>query len=133
MGQEGTNILEKGPTDSNQVLVNSLLEMVREFHKTFFHPVGMIQWNTDYGIPGGLSKQRTMLRAALIQEELNELREGCLNHDWERVLDGIGDLEYVLLGTVAELGISVDTLLETNMIEGFLSLDLRAIPMEVRQ
>ena len=107
--------------------------MVRESHKTFLHPIGMIQWNSEYGIPGGLSKQRTMLRAILIQEELNELRGGCLSHDWERVLDGIGNLEYVLLGTVVELGISVDTLLETNMIEGFLSLDLRAIPMEVRQ
>ena len=44
----------------------------------------------------------------------------------------MGDLEYVILGTVVEPGVSVDVLFNPDMIEGPLTLDLRSIPKEVR-
>ena len=42
-------------------------------------------------------------------------------------------MEYIVLGTVVDLGISVDVLLNPDMIGGTLTLDLRSIPKEVRQ
>ena len=110
-----------------------MIDSVKEFHLTFAHPVGMIRWNKEENANGGLTKHRIMLRANLIQEELEELRTGCLSHNWEMVIVGIGDLEDVILGTVVELGITVDTLLDIHMVEGVLSLDLNAIPKEIRQ
>ena len=48
-------------------------------------------------------------------------------------MDGIGDLEYVILGSVVELGVPIDILFQLEMDEGNLTLDLRSIPREIRQ
>ena len=93
----------------------------------------MIRWDQMEGPPGGLTKTRTQLRAKLIKREAEELRNGCWNGDWEEIMDGIGDLEYVIIGAMVELGVSVDVLLNPDMIEGAVTLDLRSIPKEVRQ
>ena len=110
-----------------------MIDKVKEFHKTFGHPMGAIRWDQGEGPPGGLNKARILLRTRLIKEEFEELRSGCLNGDWEEIMDGIGDLEYVVLGSIVELGASIDVLLHSKMIEDALTLDLRSIPREVRQ
>ena len=56
-----------------------------------------------------------------------------MNHAWEEVFDGIGDLGCAILGTMVELGISVDTVLNPTMTEGMMTLDLRVLPREFRQ
>ena len=109
-----------------------MIGKVKEFHKTFGHPMGAIIWGQGEGPPGGLSKYRISLRTRLIREEFQELSDGCLNGDWEEIVDGIGDLEYVILGSVVELGGPIDILLQPKMIEGTPTLDLRLIPREIR-
>ena len=69
----------------------------------------------------------------LMKEELDELRNGCLNQDWEAIIDGIGHFEYVSLGIAVELGITVDPPLNPEIIEETMTLDLRAIPKTIRQ
>ena len=73
------------------------------------------------------------MRTKLIEEDLEELRNGRWNGNGEETMDVIGDLGYVILGTVVELGVSIDVLLNPDVIEGTLTLDLRSIPKEVRQ
>ena len=72
------------------------------------------------------------MRTKLIREELEDLRNGCWNRNWQEIINGIGYLGYVILGTVAEFGVSVDVLLHPDMVGGTLTLDLRSIPKEVR-
>ena len=125
--------MDKGFTESNRRIRTEVFEKVKEFHKTYGHPIGMIRWDKEEGPPGGLTKERTQLRTKLIKEALEELRSGCKKQSSGKVLDGIGHLGYVVLGTVVELGITVDVLLGTDMIEGAPTLGLRSIPKEVRQ
>jgi hypothetical protein len=49
---------------------------------------------------------RVNLRIKLLQEELDELKEGINNNDLVEVFDALLDLEYILLGTVVEFGMA---------------------------
>ncbi len=73
------------------------LNQVAEFHKTFNAPV------LDHPtIPG---VERCNLRVALLQEELNELKEAIADQDLVEIADALCDLQYVLSGAVLEFGL----------------------------
>lgn len=74
------------------------LESVKQFHETFNHPV-----LSNPGIP---DKSRCELRINLMQEELNEIKEGIENNDIVEVADGLCDLMYVLVGSIHEFGLN---------------------------
>ena len=72
------------------------LNQVAEFHKTFKHPV--------LDTPQIPDAKRCELRVALLQEELNELKEAIENNDLIEVADALCDIQYVLSGAVLEFG-----------------------------
>ena len=73
------------------------LDQVAEFHEAFGVP------NLENAqIP---DKERVALRVKLIQEELDELKEGLADNDLTEVADALTDIQYVLLGTVLEFGL----------------------------
>jgi len=76
--------------------INSL-NQVADFHRTFNAPI--------LPTPQIPSKQRCELRVALLQEELNELKEAIENNDLIEIADALADLQYVLSGAVLEFGL----------------------------
>ena len=72
------------------------IERVQEFHKTFGAPV--------LEKPELPSQERCLLRVDLLQEEVRELKEAFLKRDLVAVADALADIEYILLGTVLEVG-----------------------------
>lgn len=73
------------------------LNQVAEFHKTFNAPV--------LDTPQIPSKERCELRIALLQEELNELKQAIEDNNIVEVADALCDLQYVLSGAVLEFGL----------------------------
>lgn len=73
------------------------LNQVAEFHKTFNAPI--------LDSPQIPSKERCELRIALLQEELNELKEAIADQNIVEVADALCDLQYVLSGAVLEFGL----------------------------
>ena len=74
--------------------------MVTTFHKTFGHPAP-----TE---PTPLSKKRGEFRVELIQEEINELRDAINEGDQVEICDGLGDIIYLAVGTMVEMGLVGD-------------------------
>jgi predicted HAD superfamily Cof-like phosphohydrolase len=74
-----------------------VLNQVAEFHQTFQHPI-----EEKPTIP---SKIRCELRIALIQEELDELKEAINKNDLLGIADALCDIQYVLSGAVLEFGL----------------------------
>ena len=74
------------------------LKQVEEFHKAFKVPV-----LTAPEIP---AMERCQLRIKLIQEELNELQQAIEDKDMIEVMDALTDIQYVVLGSVLEFGLS---------------------------
>ena len=73
------------------------LNQVADFHRTFQHP---IKKNPE--IP---TKIRCDLRVALIQEELDELKEAIKKNNLVEIADALCDIQYVLSGAVLEFGL----------------------------
>lgn len=73
------------------------LNQVADFHRTFQHPI-----KTQPELP---SKIRCDLRLALIQEELDELKEAIEKKDLVEIADALCDIQYVLSGAVLEFGL----------------------------
>ena len=73
------------------------LNQVAEFHTTFQHPI-----EQEPIIP---SQKRCDLRVALIQEELDELKEAINHKDIIEIADALCDIQYVLSGAVLEFGL----------------------------
>lgn len=73
------------------------LNQVAEFHKTFNAPI-----LNEPAIPNA---DRCNLRIALLQEELNELKEAIAADDLVEIADALCDLQYVLSGAVLEFGL----------------------------
>jgi len=78
--------------------MNSYIEKVVEFHRTFNAPI-----EDNPIIP---NEDRCNLRVKLIQEELNELEEALNKSDIIEAADACGDLMVVLCGTIIELGLT---------------------------
>ena len=77
--------------------MNKTIKQVKEFHKTFKAPV--------LETPQIPSKDRCDLRINLMQEELDEIKDCIKNNDLVGILDGLGDLLYVLNGSILEFGL----------------------------
>lgn len=73
------------------------LTSVAAFHDVFNMPV-----LSQPQIPDG---KRCMLRIALLQEELDELKDAIEDGDIVGVADALSDLQYVLSGAVLEFGL----------------------------
>lgn len=73
------------------------LNQVAEFHRTFNAPI--------LETPQIPSKERCALRVALLQEELDELKQAIEDNDITEVADALCDLQYVLSGAVLEFGL----------------------------
>ncbi len=78
--------------------MNKSLNQVKNFHKTFSHPV--------LKLPQIPSRDRCKLRVDLLQEELDELKEAIKDNDLVEVADALSDLQFVLNGAVLEFGMS---------------------------
>lgn len=76
--------------------MSNYLESVSEFHKTFGAPI--------LETPQIPSKDRCELRLSLLQEELDEIKEGIEKGDVVEVADGFADLLYILMGSCLEFG-----------------------------
>lgn len=77
--------------------MNKTLKQVKEFHETFKAPV--------LETPQIPSKDRCELRINLMQEELDEIKDCIKSNDLVGILDGLGDLLYVLNGSILEFGL----------------------------
>jgi len=73
------------------------LNQVAEFHTTFKAPI--------LETPQIPSPERCSLRVALLQEELNELKQAIEDQDIVEISDALCDLQYVLSGAVLEFGL----------------------------
>jgi predicted HAD superfamily Cof-like phosphohydrolase len=82
-----------------QIIMNNpnTLELVKEFHDTFEHPV--------LEAPEIPSEKRSALRVSLITEELKELEQAIKDGNLVEVADALCDLQYVLSGTILEFGL----------------------------
>lgn len=74
------------------------LNDVAQFHRTFGAPI--------LDQPSIPSSDRCDLRVALIQEELNELKEAIADNDMVEVADALADIQYVLSGAILEFGLA---------------------------
>lgn len=75
---------------------STVIEMVKEFHETYGHPVG----------PELPTQLRQYERLTYINEEMNELLTAIINDDEVEVIDALGDLMYFVNGTLVEFGLS---------------------------
>ena len=77
--------------------MSNYLHSVSEFHETFGHPI--------LNEPVVPTPKRASLRVALLQEELDELKEAIENKDIVAAADAFADLQYVLAGAILEFGL----------------------------
>ncbi|HEX5624755.1 MAG TPA: nucleoside triphosphate pyrophosphohydrolase family protein [Saprospiraceae bacterium] len=73
------------------------LNGVGDFHRLFDLPI-----LNEPQIP---SLERCKLRIALLEEELQELKEAIANNDLQEAADAFCDLQYVLSGAIHEFGL----------------------------
>lgn len=74
------------------------LNNLKEFH-------GKIYKDTNI-TPVNLSEKEIVLRYNLMQEENKEYLEACKNENLVEIADALGDMLYVLLGTIERHGMS---------------------------
>ena len=72
------------------------IEQVKEFNKVF----GIEHNNT----PTLISKEEWGLRDDLMEEELNEYNDACVYKNLTEVADALGDMLYILCGTILAHG-----------------------------
>ena len=72
------------------------IEAVETFHKTFKVPIGEK--------PKLIDKERGKLRWELMQEENQEYWEAVYDNDIVEIADALGDMLYILFGTIIEHG-----------------------------
>lgn len=77
--------------------MNQKINAVKEFHKAF----GLGVLNSP---KADLGKQKNRLRFKLMQEENEEYLEACEDNDLVEVADALGDMLYILCGTILEHG-----------------------------
>ena len=74
------------------------LEAVQQFHKTY----GLTVSEKPVAL---LSKDASVLRFDLMEEENEEYLEASLQNNLEEVADALGDMLYILCGTILEHGL----------------------------
>lgn len=75
------------------------VEMVKEFHTAFG---GHIEPSPNVNIPESVK----MLRTKLLTEEFQELQDAQANNDLTEIVDAIGDILYVVIGTAISYGVA---------------------------
>lgn len=70
---------------------------VTEFHRAF-------KLNMNQSPVAHIGKDRNLLRFNLMKEENEEYLEAANNHDLVEVADALGDMLYILCGTIIEHG-----------------------------
>ena len=85
-------------------MIKKPLEAVKKFHQAF----GLGIANKP---KASLGKDKNQLRYALMKEENEEYLEAAMNDDVVEVADALGDMLYILCGTMLEHGMQ-------NKIEG---------------
>lgn len=83
--------------DKIKQLMKKRIEAVKKFHKTF--GLGINEKPT-----GNLGKAKNLLRYKLMEEENKEYLEAANNNDLVEVADALGDMLYILCGTIIEHG-----------------------------
>lgn len=73
------------------------IELVKEFHEVFNHPIGVTPMLPDAGTVD--------FRVKFIKEELSELQEAFEKRDIVGMADGMGDIQYVLDGLFINCGL----------------------------
>lgn len=73
------------------------LSSVELFHTVFGHPVG--------NVPKLIEPTRVSLRSNLLQEENEEYLDACAEGNIVEVADALGDMLYILCGTIIEHGL----------------------------
>lgn len=87
--------------DIDKFRVNSSwYNMVKRFHKIFKHPVA--------NEPTMLTKERALIRAKWMKEEIDEFLVAVENGDLAGAADAMADLQYFSVGTNVEMGIDPD-------------------------
>jgi predicted HAD superfamily Cof-like phosphohydrolase len=81
---------------------------VREFHEGFGLPVRFVPDASGTSVPADLA----VLRQALIDEEVDELRAAAATGDLVGVADALADIVYVAYGTAWTYGIDLDAVLD---------------------
>lgn len=74
------------------------LNAVQEFHTAF--GLGM-----SNDLKADLGEQKNLLRFNLMKEENEEYFEAVQNHDLVEIADALGDMLYILCGTIIEHGL----------------------------
>lgn len=74
------------------------LNAVKEFHTAF--GLGM-----SNDLKADLGEQKNLLRFNLMKEENEEYFEAVQNHDLVEIADALGDMLYILCGTIIEHGL----------------------------
>jgi len=79
-------------------------QMLREFHASKAIHNGLMPKTPTAGIPDWVRD----LRMALLDEEVEELREAIAEGDIVKIADALGDIEHVTRGTAVAYGIPSD-------------------------
>lgn len=74
------------------------IDAVKQFHEAF--QIGYKQKPTVY-----LGEQKNILRYNLMKEENEEYLEAAMNNNLVEVADALGDMLYILCGTIIEHGL----------------------------
>lgn len=74
------------------------LEAVKQFHQTY--GLGINEKPIAY-----ISKEQSLLRFSLMQEENEEYLEATASGNLEEVADALGDMLYILCGTILDHGL----------------------------
>lgn len=86
------------PCQINQTAMQKQLNAVKEFHTAF----GLGSSETQ---KGSLGEGKNMLRFNLMKEENEEYLEAVRNDDVVEIADALGDMLYILCGTIIEHGL----------------------------
>jgi predicted HAD superfamily Cof-like phosphohydrolase len=74
------------------------INSVKEFHTSF-------QLGYSETIKGNLGESKNLLRYNLMKEENEEYLEAAQNNDVTEIADALGDMLYILCGTIIEHGL----------------------------
>ncbi len=100
------------------------LAAVKEFHKTFKLGIG------EKPIPS-LGLDKNLLRFELMKEENEEYLLAANNGDLTEVADALGDMLYVLCGTIIEHGLEdkIEAIFEEIQCSNMSKLDVNGNPI----
>jgi predicted HAD superfamily Cof-like phosphohydrolase len=86
------------PTPDNTLLLRQVIDHVRDFHDAFRIP------NAE-GPIGAIGERDALLRYTLMREENEEYLEAANKGDLVEVADALGDMLYILCGTILKHGL----------------------------